>query len=463
MNLPDSIRHRLSCGWPSLVMIAFLSASAGVRAEVTASESFNHYAAGSLGGQGGTLFGWNGPWVPGSVTGLTAEIVDTSASGAISVTPAGGSAISGLTRALDVYPPSTGGTNTAARTGIAATRQLAAAQTGTFYAAFVMKWQSGTFNSNDTFALHFTNSATDTANGFNFGYRGLPTTYGVMVRKGTASPVGGAFSTFASSTNGTVRHLVAKFEKTGAANYDKITLWINPGVNSEVDLPNGDCQLLADSGIAEITSVSIRVENLRSPDAGSNGNDKVRLDSLSLAASFADLMSSVSPARPFIWVRDSEKAGILAKIAAQPWATSVYNGMVSRVAADLASHQANRDTFLRAACRSIGRPPRPSSKPSRPTRKARCAFRPRRNINDALDCAVLYYLTGDAQLRPMRGRHPAQRHEDPAARGRFHQHRQRRLDLPDRPPQGSAGHRHASCRSSTISSTPGSRPTKSTT
>ena len=44
--------------------------------------------------------------------------------------------------------------------------------------------------------------------------------------------------------------------------------------------------------------------------------------------------------RPFIWVRDSEKAGILDKIANNSWATNVFNGMVSRVAADVASVEA---------------------------------------------------------------------------------------------------------------------------
>lgn len=100
-------------------------------------------------------------------------------------------------------------------------------------------------------------------------------------------------------------------------------------------------------------------------------------------------------ARPFIWVRDSEKAGILAKISGNPWATSVYNGMVSRVAADLASHQANRDSFLR------GLPvdwtlatPRFKTIPAHAESSVR--FPTEAKFNDALDCAVLFYLTGDA-------------------------------------------------------------------
>ncbi|MGL5017664.1 MAG: autotransporter-associated beta strand repeat-containing protein, partial [Luteolibacter sp.] len=100
--------------------------------------------------------------------------------------------------------------------------------------------------------------------------------------------------------------------------------------------------------------------------------------------------------RPFIWVRDSEKPGILAKIAANPWATSVYNGMVSRVAADLASHQANRDTFLRALPIVDWAVATPKFKTIPAFAESTVRFPAEAKYNDALDCAVLFYLTGDA-------------------------------------------------------------------
>ncbi|MGL4398950.1 MAG: autotransporter-associated beta strand repeat-containing protein [Luteolibacter sp.] len=99
--------------------------------------------------------------------------------------------------------------------------------------------------------------------------------------------------------------------------------------------------------------------------------------------------------RPFIWVRDSEKADILAKIAANPWATSVYNGMVSRVAADIASHQANRDTFLRALPIVDWAAATPKFKTIPAFAESTVRFPAEGKYNDALDCAVLFYLTGN--------------------------------------------------------------------
>jgi autotransporter-associated beta strand protein len=100
--------------------------------------------------------------------------------------------------------------------------------------------------------------------------------------------------------------------------------------------------------------------------------------------------------RPFIWVRDSEKADILAKIAGNPWATSVYNGMVARVATDLASHQANRDAFLRALPIVDWAAATPKFKTIPAFAESTVRFPAEAKYNDALDCAVLFYLTGDA-------------------------------------------------------------------
>ena len=95
-------------------------------------------------------------------------------------------------------------------------------------------------------------------------------------------------------------------------------------------------------------------------------------------------------------MRDSEKAGILAKIAGNAWATSVYNGMVSRVAADLASHQSNRDAFLRGLPVVDWTAATPKFKTIPAYSESSVRFPAEAKFNDAVDCAVLYYLTGDA-------------------------------------------------------------------
>ena len=100
--------------------------------------------------------------------------------------------------------------------------------------------------------------------------------------------------------------------------------------------------------------------------------------------------------RPFIWVRDSEKAGIKSKIASNAWATSVYNSMVSRVAADLASHQSNRDAFLRELSIVDWAAATPKFKTIPAYAENTVRYPTEAKFNDAVDCAVLYYLTGNA-------------------------------------------------------------------
>ena len=100
--------------------------------------------------------------------------------------------------------------------------------------------------------------------------------------------------------------------------------------------------------------------------------------------------------RPFIWVRDEEKAGILAKISGNVWATSVYNGMISRVASDVSSHQSNRDAFLRSLPVDWT-PATPKFKTIPAYAESSVRYPAEAKFNDALDCAVLHYLTGDSK------------------------------------------------------------------
>jgi autotransporter-associated beta strand protein len=99
-------------------------------------------------------------------------------------------------------------------------------------------------------------------------------------------------------------------------------------------------------------------------------------------------------ARPFIWVRGSDLRGIKEKIATNAWATSEYNQLVAREAADFASYMSNRVSYL------YGLPVVWSS-------GLNARFKTQVNgtsgnngvaetmFNNALDCAMLYYLTGN--------------------------------------------------------------------
>ncbi len=100
--------------------------------------------------------------------------------------------------------------------------------------------------------------------------------------------------------------------------------------------------------------------------------------------------------RPFIWVRESEKAGINAKIAGNAWATSVRNSMISRVATDLASHQSNRDAFLRGLPVVDWAAATPKFKTIPAYSESSVRYPAEAKFNNAVDCAVLFYLTGDA-------------------------------------------------------------------
>lgn len=98
--------------------------------------------------------------------------------------------------------------------------------------------------------------------------------------------------------------------------------------------------------------------------------------------------------RPFIWIRNDEKQGILDKIDQNPWAKSVYDAMVARAASPLSSHQTNRDAFIREL------PVLWSSSPAKfktiPTYSESEVRTPTTaKFDNAIDCAVLYYLTGN--------------------------------------------------------------------
>ena len=136
-------------------------------------------------------------------------------------------------------------------------------------------------------------------------------------------------------------------------------------------------------------SVTTSVEryNVTAADSGSAGPPDTRPQIIYNEA-------PVLVPRPFIWVRDAEKAAILSKIANNGWATNIYNGIVSRVATDLASHQADRDVFLRQLpVNWTSSPAKFKTIPANSESSVR--YPTEAKFNDGVDCAVLFYLTGD--------------------------------------------------------------------
>ena len=357
-----------------------LSLPVVVSASIIATDDFTGYTNGPLGGQVGVFNGgWASSWVAAPAFSVAANVTNTS----LSFTPSGGLTVGGG-NSLSIA-----GTGT----GIVVSRQLYAPQANTFYAGMLVAWDinggTSALNSGNSLALFLTDSGTNVANGFNFGLYGIWSTYGTSLRVGTNTPAAGAYK--ALTTQYGTNYIVVKVEKAGFGNYNKITGWVNPTCNSEATNSAGDFQLLADSGVSNVTTLVFRAGGFNTTPP--NGPDFTRVDAVTVATTFADLMQPADSIRPFIWVRDTEQSGILAKIATNAWASSLYNQLVTREAADLASYQANRDSYLR------GLPVNWSSSPATfqtqtsgnggPAQTAETIW------NNALDCAILYYLTGN--------------------------------------------------------------------
>ncbi len=258
-------------------------------------DSFDTYTVGAaLAGQNGGS-GWSAAW--GTPGGNTANLADTSASGVLNFTPAGGGAISGGIRAVDFS-----GTASA----YAATRQLSSAQTGTFYVRCLVKWNAGAFSSGNSFYLLLNGSGTsDTANGFNFGYRAngdVGTNY--FVRHGTSTPAGGGYAALTPASAASTHCLVAKVEKTSGGNYDSVKVWLDPGVTSETDSPNGNIAVATDLGIATISYVNVRL-------AANDADDVIRMDEVVLGTSWSDILP---------------QADVAPSITTQPVPVTVYQG-----------------------------------------------------------------------------------------------------------------------------------------
>jgi WD40 repeat protein len=264
----------------------------------TVTDSFDAYTAPSvLAGQNGGS-GWAAAW--GTPQTNTASLVDTSTTGALSFTPAGATTIGGGTRAVDFS-----GTGS----GYAATRQLLSAQTGTFYVRYLLRWNAGTYSSGNSFYLLLNSAGTsDTANGFNFGYRyNGDVGSACFVRHGTSTPPGGGYATLSAATATNTHCLVAKVEKTSGGNFNSVKVWFDPGATSETDVPNGNIRVSEDLGLASISYVNVRM-------AANDADDVIRVDELVLGSSWSDVLPVAATAP---------------KITTQPSPVSVYTGVTA--------------------------------------------------------------------------------------------------------------------------------------
>lgn len=99
----------------------------------------------------------------------------------------------------------------------------------------------------------------------------------------------------------------------------------------------------------------------------------------------------VSATRPFIWVKASERVGLLNKIATNDWAASLENDLIARVVDELTAYESDPDAYLRELPVDWTHTPTPIFY----TTEAAVRVPWGNKLNTALDCAILYFLTGD--------------------------------------------------------------------
>jgi hypothetical protein len=106
-----------------------------------------------------------------------------------------------------------------------------------------------------------------------------------------------------------------------------------------------------------------------------------------------------SATRPFIWAKVSERAGVLDKIATNAWAESLADDLTIRVAGELAAYESDPDAYLRELPIDWANTPNPIFR----TTEAEVRGPWKSKLNTALDCGVLYYLTGDSRYAELAG------------------------------------------------------------
>ena len=126
---------------------------------------------------------------------------------------------------------------------------------------------------------------------------------------------------------------------------------------------------------------------------------------VALVVAFAWLVGAAAAAaptpRPMIWVRPADRAEILRKIETQPWAAKALAASQERTASWVSRHQSDRAAFLRGLP-LVFDPQKPGSHPTLRHIGGNMAALPEADRHNSLqsyivaavDCGVLYYLTG---------------------------------------------------------------------
>jgi len=133
-----------------------------------------------------------------------------------------------------------------------------------------------------------------------------------------------------------------------------------------------------------------------------NGDNVVFLNEESLTPPTLTVNAGVNPdpsplvGRPFIWVKNSDKAGILDKIAIESWAAGAYDDLVARAASHLTAHQTDRRGYLSEIPVEDWSVATPKMKTIQVNTENPVLSPLHDKLNQALDAAILYYLTGDA-------------------------------------------------------------------
>jgi hypothetical protein len=252
------------------------------QAAIIAHEDFESYTDGStvIGGTGGS--GWSQPWIGNTTTATPLALASSGK-------------IAGYGKSLEL------GVTTAAENRGIAVRQFPA-QTGDFYIGMVLQTTNGW--DGDFWQPYLNNSylTTDTVNAsFSLGLLNDTGMNRYFARKG--GPAGNITTVNSTlqhtSVNNDIHTVIAKFSKsTGMASdlYDQVTLWVDQTTEGT---PTA-IVAAADVGTTALNASSLSVLHFRVSSL--EATDRVYLDNLTVATSFAEALPVPEPASAWLLV-----------------------------------------------------------------------------------------------------------------------------------------------------------------